>query len=206
MSTASHRRDAGLTLVELIVVVTLVGMVAAVIGAAFVTILRTTPSTQYRIDDARSTRGLQTYLARDVASTPPQEIVSVADLDPGGFAISSTSLAVVDNCGQPTADTFLHMTWVDASSGVSYHAAYTINGNTVYRTTCSDAGPPATQRISGDVSSQHCDGWTTYAVLSAGFTSVDICLRSLAADTGLDAGGETQEILLSITSRNYVGP
>lgn len=69
----THRRRAGdgFTLIEVVVVVSMVGLIAAVLAAVFTTVIRTAPATENRIDDARSLLGITTWLPRDVGSTSP---------------------------------------------------------------------------------------------------------------------------------------
>ena len=205
--------DRGMTLVELLVVTSLLGLVMFVIAATFVTILRVTPSTEYRIDDARSTRGLQTWLVRDFASTPPHVY------DPGtrtGYVDGSQSSPAA--AGVPAGDVcissgihVLFMAWSDR--GTSYRAQYTIEGSAttgyeVVRTIC--GGNNAQLSLTGDVSSGACatalrstvtpvdadgDGADEAAV-------VDLCLVSTQTDNGLLSGDGQQEITLSVASRN----
>jgi prepilin-type N-terminal cleavage/methylation domain-containing protein len=65
------RRDGGFTVIEVLIVVTLMGLITATLSAAIIVILKATPSTGLRIDDARTLRGMSTWLAQDVTSTPP---------------------------------------------------------------------------------------------------------------------------------------
>jgi hypothetical protein len=211
-----RHRDRGLTFVELIVTTVLLALVTTVIAASVSAVLRTTAPAQYRIDDARSVRGLQTWLIRDVASAPIEEMGAAADVDPGGYQFDNPLPAWAEDCGASGAN-LVHMTWVDAATSVSYHANYTLDGNTVYRTTCSSVAPTGrTLRLTGDISSTLCasasfvahthkdlDGDSSADEVS----SIELCLRSFEADSGLNAGGgDTQEIRISVSSRNYPEP
>lgn len=214
-----HHRDRGLTFVELIVTTVLLALVTTVIAASVSAILRTTAPAQYRIDDARSIRGLQTWLIRDASSTPFEELGSSGDLDPGGYNFDNPLPAWAEECGAPGA-MLVHMTWVDAATSQSYYANYTLDGDTVYRTTCSSAAPAGvTRRLTGDISSTFCSSapfsGTKYVEhihkdLDGDFSndevsSIELCVRSFEADTGLNAGGgDSQEIRISVSSRNYV--
>jgi hypothetical protein len=206
-----NRRDAGLTLVELIIVTTLLGLITTVIAAAFVTIIRVSPATQYRVDDARSVRALQTWLVRDVASTPTRQMTAAADLGTGGYIFSNGSTAWLtgsDVCGAGPGN-ILHMTWNDGV--VRYNANYRIAGGRVVRNYCAGSSM-STLKLAGDVSTTFCTAPGFSSVYSYGtasgpdITSVEICVRSLEADTGLNSGGgDTKDIVLSVSSRNYVG-
>lgn len=207
-----HRgADRGLTLVEMLIVVSLLGLVMFVIAAAFITILRVTPSTHYRIDDARSTRGLQTWLARDIASTPPH------DYDPttgtgyvdGSSTPSTAGVPAGDVC--TTSGTHvLFMAWTD--QGVSYRSQYTIegdatNGYEVVRTIC--GGDNGTVSLTGDVSSATCAGSPRSELISLDQdldgkfeATVELCFVSTQTEDGLLGGDRQQEITLSVASRN----
>ncbi len=65
----SLRRN-GFTLVEVLIVVTVMGVISAAIAAVFSVIVRTTPPTEARADDSRSLLGISTWLPADVAATP----------------------------------------------------------------------------------------------------------------------------------------
>lgn len=211
MSRRPHRDD-GLTLVELLVVITLLGLVMFVIAAAFSTILRVAPSTTYRIDDARSTRGLHTWLTRDISSTPPTVY------DPGtGTGFVDGSYPSPTDAGVPAADLctpdgahVLFMAWSDR--GTSYRAQYTIEGDAslgfrVVRTIC--GGDNDRLPLTGDVSDGTCASsfrsvLTTTDVDTDGDVeaTITLCLVSIQDDDGLLGGDGQQEITLSVASRN----
>ena len=69
----------GFTLTEMLIVVTMMGLLAATLAAVFTVIVRTTPDSQQRITDARSLKGLVTWVPQDMDATPP-----------GGFRDSPT--------------------------------------------------------------------------------------------------------------------
>ncbi|RLE17726.1 MAG: hypothetical protein DRJ50_13685, partial [Actinobacteria bacterium] len=62
--------DRGFTLIELLIVTVLLGLLTTVLAAAIVVSLKTLPATEQRVDDARSTRGLATWLSHDTTSAP----------------------------------------------------------------------------------------------------------------------------------------
>mgnify|MGYP000246919284 CR=1 FL=1 len=68
--TGTHRDD-GFTLIEVIIVLVILGIVMSSLSLAFSVALRTNPDNESRVDDARSTRSLATWLSYDVSSTPP---------------------------------------------------------------------------------------------------------------------------------------
>lgn len=65
------RRDRGMTLIELIVTLALIGLIVTVISAAVVVTLRQQQSTEGRLDTARWEQVLGTWLPADLASAAP---------------------------------------------------------------------------------------------------------------------------------------
>lgn len=68
-----NSEDHGFTLIEILIVMSILGLIIGSLSAAFVVIVRTSPTTEIRIDDARSTRGLATWLSHDTTSAPPYD-------------------------------------------------------------------------------------------------------------------------------------
>jgi prepilin-type N-terminal cleavage/methylation domain-containing protein len=95
-------RDGGLTLIELLVVISILGILVVSLSGAILTILATAPSTEIRVDDARSTRGLATWLAQDSTSAPPYRSVN----DKGWIDTSPTR----NDCGG-SGDNIVHFSW-----------------------------------------------------------------------------------------------
>jgi prepilin-type N-terminal cleavage/methylation domain-containing protein len=204
-------RDRGMTLVEMIIVVTLLGLISVVIAAVFTAVVRITPSTEYRIDDARSTRGLQTWLVRDIASTEPSvydPAVRTGVVDGSYSSPGAAGVPAGDVCTNAGAHV-LFMSWVDG--GTTYRAQYTIEGDAdgfeVVRTIC--GGDAGRQSLTGDVSSSPCTAspFSTLTTADADADGeieaiVELCLVSTQTDSGLSAGGAQQEIRLSVASRN----
>lgn len=74
--TAAHR-DRGLTLTELLITVTIVGIIMGVLSSATIVFLRNQNSASQRIDETRGLQQLVNYLPGDVASA--QVITQNAD-------------------------------------------------------------------------------------------------------------------------------
>ena len=203
--TARRSRDDGMTLVELVVVTSIVGLVTLVIAATFIVILRVAPTTEFRIDDARSTRGLQTWLVRDIASTPPRLY------DPAsrtGFVDATTTLSAAmvppaDVCSTDGTHV-LFLAWVD--SGTSYRAQYSIVGSdetgySIDRRIC--GGDTATVGVTGDIESSTCavEPLSEVDITTDGAT-VEMCLVSTRVGSIAARTPTSKEITLSVVSRN----
>lgn len=200
------RRDAGMTLVELLIVSVLLGLVTTVIAAAFITVLRVTPTTEFRIDDARTNRNLQGWLIRDVSSTPPN-VYSI--VDGVGYIDSSSAIPAGHECTTSGIHVLL-MAWKDG--GTSYRAQYTIQGSAasgfeVVRTIC--GGASRTHKVSGDVSSASCNPEPRSNLLLSDLDGdgdddavVELCFVSVDPEIGLFESEGTQEVKMSVASRN----
>lgn len=89
------RRDAGFTLTEVVLVVGMMGIIAAVIGTAITVSLRNLPATTSRADSAVLVQGLTTFLPPDVDSTTPDAFnadPSATSGCPGGDPAGSKSM------------------------------------------------------------------------------------------------------------------
>lgn len=125
--------DPGMTLIEILVVLSILGLLATVIAFTFVAIIRTNPSTEARADDARTVLGLNIYVPEDVNSTPPSGY---------DFAESAGS-----GCGGTPAlgVSLVGLTWTELSN--TYRANYRYIGDStgyrVVRYACTNGGSPS---------------------------------------------------------------
>ena len=136
MTTSTRRKrhrsnaDTGFTLIEATISITLVGLISVVMANVFSVIVRNTPKTDERIDNAKTLQGVVTWLPQDVDSTPST----------GFFEASNVATGCSDGLGGVN---LLHMAWTEtASSGgtVQYYANYRdvlVNGRSrIKRVTC----------------------------------------------------------------------
>ena len=131
------RSDRGFTLIEVLVVISILGTIMSALALAFVAIVKTTPGTETRIDDARSTRGLATWLSHDTTSAPP----FLPEQAAGGIDLSSSA----DDCGVAVGDNILHLTWLEDGFATTTYVAnyrYVVDGDRarVVRYTCAGNG------------------------------------------------------------------
>lgn len=108
--------DQGFSLIELLIVIVVMGTIMSTLAAALVISLRVAPTTENRLDDARATRALATWLSYDTTSAPPflpEQAQGGIDLDP----------AAGDCGGEGTS--LLHLQWTESSfSSRTYVANY----------------------------------------------------------------------------------
>ena len=133
--------DRGFTLLELLIVTVLLGLLMTVLAAAISVSLRTLPATEQRVDDARSTRGLATWLSHDTTSAPRFN----PETSQGG--IDFTSGADSNDCGG-SGTNLIHLQWSEQTSiNQTFIANYrfVVNGSTgtVVRYSCSRVGSGA---------------------------------------------------------------
>lgn len=189
-----HRRD-GFTLMEVVIVVTLTGLVAAVIAAVFTTIARTTPVTEARADDARSLLGLTTWLPQDVGSARP------SSFEPGPHA---------SDCGSgvdPSSQGLLQMSWTEGGTTLVADYRYLSTGagtGRVVRYSCPLGGAAELVNMTAPLLAVAATGSPPYP--SEGPAPVDLTMLPLGCSipncTGVnfevvvvDDGGATRSLL-----------
>jgi type II secretory pathway pseudopilin PulG len=132
--------------VEVLVVIAVLGVLITALASTIVVILRTTPSTETRIDDARTTRGLVTWLTQDVMSTPLANRVNVESNEENDDEAPT--------CKDSKGDSLLRMNWTERMKPTEpstefiadYRLVTTGSESVITRYTCSGkegAGPHA---------------------------------------------------------------
>ena len=116
--TTQPEVDRGFNLVEMVIATSLVGLLMTVLAAAIVVSLRTTPSTENRLDDARSTRALATWLSHDTTSAPR----FLPEQAQGGLNLSTTDTGDNNDCGGEGTN-LLHLQWTETSFQTTTHVA-----------------------------------------------------------------------------------
>ena len=132
MTHESRRRDDGFALPEILISIVVMSVIASVMVGVVAVVLRTTPTTEARGDDARTLQGLVTWLPQDVDSTPT-----------GNFNVDP---ARTSGCSTSPGTNLLRMQWQETagSSTITYIANYrhVQVGATarIQRITCSGVG------------------------------------------------------------------
>lgn len=123
------RRDTGFTLVELVVVISLIALIAGVLVTAFATFVRTDGSVTDRITETRDLQNVTNFMPVDVASA----------------RVLTDSPSPGEECGAG-ATIELHMEWAEDWNGAIYRNRVTYwldaAGATLTRFECRNADAP----------------------------------------------------------------
>ena len=130
-----QRRDRGFTLIEVVIVMSTIGIIAAALAATVSVVLRTAPPTEERANDARSLQGLVTWIPQDVDAAPPSGFDTATTAWPcGGPApINSYNVLAVSWTERTDATTNFASTYRYEFDGTDWHIA---------RYSCDDASAP----------------------------------------------------------------
>lgn len=142
-------RSDGFTLVEVLVSMTVMGLIATVISSVVVVALKNNPAVQLRTDAALTLQGITTWLPQDVDSTPPT-----------GFNTVATKSS---DCSSSPGINALHMQWTESISGTTttfianYRYVASASENIIKRVTCRKIGgftigSTIVQRVTGPLS------------------------------------------------------
>ena len=144
-SLTRARRDGGFTLIEILIVVAMIGFLTATLASVFTVIVRTTPDADARVTDARSLKGLVTWIPQDMDAAPPT-----------GFDDSHSAWGCA---GAAPADSHnvIAMSWTEVGDVTSsFHASYRYefrNGEWVIaRYSCQDGGTARRVNMTSELS------------------------------------------------------
>jgi prepilin-type N-terminal cleavage/methylation domain-containing protein len=127
----SSYHSRGFTLVEVLVVVSLFGLIATVISAAFVVIARTNPQNEERAADARALLNLSRWLPDDVASTYTYPYF-VSPAHQNGFTADGSNPTCVDPGALPNGgESLLNLRWYESSTTYYVDYVWTRTGDVV---------------------------------------------------------------------------
>ncbi|HSJ71023.1 MAG TPA: prepilin-type N-terminal cleavage/methylation domain-containing protein [Acidimicrobiia bacterium] len=142
--STARRGDEGLTLVELVVVIALLGLVMLVLSATFIVISRTNPTSEARADGARALLGMSAWLPEDVSSAIP------GDAPGGGFDFGG------DVCASGQGTPLVGLLSIDAATGIEHGRDYLLtvrnDDPVVVRVTCEDGGSLTSNFVTGPLS------------------------------------------------------
>jgi prepilin-type N-terminal cleavage/methylation domain-containing protein len=106
-------RDKGFTLIEVLIVITMIGFLSATLAAVFTVAMRAAPDASERITDARSLKGLVTWIPQDMDATPP------GGFDDGVAAWPCADTAPLDSYN------VISMSWSEVGDVTrEFHASY----------------------------------------------------------------------------------
>jgi prepilin-type N-terminal cleavage/methylation domain-containing protein len=144
------QRDRGFTLIEAIIVISILGLLASVIAAAFVVVIRTSPASEARADDSRSLLGITNWLSQDVASTSESGFEGGdTDHNPG---VDSAPTKCAASSVPSNSQGLLQLTW--GNFVVNYRWLPSAQGEgAIYRYTCLVGQPASRLRVSADMRS-----------------------------------------------------
>jgi prepilin-type N-terminal cleavage/methylation domain-containing protein len=138
---ALHRREDGFTLPELIITVTIIGVISAGLAGVVISFLKTTTDTQSRLTESHDVQFAAAYWQRDVASIG----VRSYDSNTKTFPLQQ-SVNVTPACSLPTGTRIVTLAWSEYTSTdstappttvtVSYVAEPDTGGYNLLRTTC----------------------------------------------------------------------
>jgi prepilin-type N-terminal cleavage/methylation domain-containing protein len=204
MAARRLRRTAhGFTLIEVLIVVSVLGLVMTALAAAAIVIGRVAPSNEFRVDDARSTRGLQTWLAQDVSSTPTFLPVDStyggfnfapgADPCGAGAGVNVVELRWKEHVGSGTQEWIVNYRLEPQSSGTGYEVA---------RHTCGAFGSVRLRLTSAVLNNSPCgapsasnSGYAKATLTGGRVSNLRVCMT-------VNSKGGAETITLDIAPRN----
>ena len=119
------RGDDGFTLVEMIVTITIMGVISFALFGVVIEYLRTSSTTESRLSESTDQQFVSTYWQADVSSLGTRATYRPADPDP---LPPSKSVWVNErppgNCGSGAGDPVVAFTWTDFKVGTDEHTAW----------------------------------------------------------------------------------
>jgi prepilin-type N-terminal cleavage/methylation domain-containing protein len=183
MSALEKNREAGFTLVELLVCVVVMGFIAVALGTALFVGLRTSGDTDTSLDQSNAELAVASYLTKDVQAASP-----------------SPSTNAVTVCGTPVR--FAMNTWSKFSDPLlpaDTTVGYALQSTTIVRVTCpvGSGAPTSTHSFVGAVSSM------TASIPSTGSCKDQFEVAVTAA--GSTRGGGTNAYSFSVCAHVRAG-
>lgn len=179
----SRRDDAGMTIIELVVAIIVLGIIIVPLSTSVIIGLATTQRAAQRTTDTTDQQLLASYFLYDV-----QSAADVSTTSPG--------------CGG--ANTILQLHWVDPVDGLDRKAAYVADpAGTLDRVYCDSSGATRTTSMVAAVQSApspRCDGVACSAAQPGG-TPRNVSMQVSTVGSKSGASYETYTFTLSATRR-----
>ena len=124
-----QHRDPGMTLIELVVSIAVIGVISVVLAAAITVVFRSAPETTVRVDLARWEQNLGTWLPADLTSAEWPDPADAAQ------AVGFTGYEPCASVACTFGDNIAHLSWRDngALVDVSYRYGPTADGTYEFR-------------------------------------------------------------------------
>ena len=144
--TPRFRSDGGFTLPELLIVMTILGLISGALGVTFITSMRASQKVATLVPGAQATQNLQTWLKSDIESASPTGAATWIDSSAG----AGTGCLSVSPAEPPGAQNMLHIETKDPTGRATapnnmYAASYRYRTDgTLWRTWCIKGGASVT--------------------------------------------------------------
>ena len=153
---ASHRDDAGFTLVELLVSIVILGIISAPLAGVVIAYLRNSDATAARMNDSHSAQIAAAYVTQDVQSLGVRAFAAPPGAD-GGYALQKSVETAPSGgdlpCGVAGSTNVVRLAWDDfptvpagsgqvGTSSTLVVAAYVLEGTELHRLLCVGSSVP----------------------------------------------------------------
>lgn len=189
-SDRTLRRDAGMTLIELVVTISVIGAIAMVLAAAVTVTFRQHADTNGNLDVARWEQALALWLPTDLASADPSSLSDDPSIAPTGCSLPECA----------NGSNALQLSFDDGSGATTVSYRYTRNGNgdgfVLIRVECR-GGSCSARVVLEDLAAPSDAGWAAGDPVPAGVISVSVPLQVVDASSPSEA--DVNAVTVSVT-------